>query len=214
MDKSNSDTIIKIVIIGESGVGKTNLLLRYTKNLFDNDVKPTIGMDFTSKELQLNNFNIKAQFWDTAGQEKYRSIAKSYYKLANGVLLVYDVTKKDSFDRIKTWLDEIQSNTDKKVQIFLIGNKNDLLESKTVSTEQGRALAKEHGMFFWETSAKTNDNNCVNEAFEAIIEECLKDIKEEIEAEEMAEFNNIRKNTKTLMVDAKSKEQTNNSGCC
>ena len=101
------EMIVKLVLLGESSVGKTNLLLRFTKDDFKINEKPTIGMDFISDELEIENVRVKAQFWDTAGQEKYHTIARSYYKIADGILLVYDTTRRDTFDRARNWLDDI-----------------------------------------------------------------------------------------------------------
>ncbi len=176
MEDQRSDIIVKIVIMGEASVGKTNLLLRYTFDTFDDCQKPTIGMDFLSKDLVIDKCNVKVQFWDTAGQEKYRSLASSYYRIANGAILVYDVTNKDSFKQISRWLEEIKNNTGKDLKVMLIGNKNDLIDLREVSLDEGRALAEEKNLFFWETSAKENTDLVVQKAFNALIGECKKDV--------------------------------------
>ena len=213
MENSKYDMIVKIVLIGDSGVGKTNVLLRYVKNQFDESAKATIGMDFTSKEVDILDKNIKAQFWDTAGQEKYRSIAQSYYKLADGVMLVYDVSRKETFERVKMWLDELKENITKQVKIILIGNKNDLVDNKTVSTEEGKSFAEEHDMFFWETSALTNDDNCVMKAVDTLLEECAKDMIKKMDSEDAESYVNIRKNTKVLNLNVDPNAQ-NKKSCC
>ena len=214
MEDNKYDVIIKIVIIGESGVGKTNLLNRYTTDEYNQNAKATIGMDFTSKEIQIDNVAVKAQFWDTAGQEKYMSIARSYYKLANGVLLVYDVTNRETFLKTKNWLNEIKSNSPEGTKIMLVGNKNDLIDQKKVSSEEGSEFASDNGMFFWETSALTNDGQCVHKAFNVLLEECLKGVYQEYETEEEENLNAIRKNTKVLQLPNSIEESKKKSGCC
>ncbi len=150
------EVIVKLVIIGESFVGKTNILLRFVNNCFKDDEKPTVGMDFMSRDVVLDGQKVKAQFWDTAGQEKYRAIARSYFKIADGVLLVYDVTRRKTFSKVNFWVEDIRQNCSKTVKIMLIGNKIDLVEERTVSTEEGKELANIHNLFFYETSALSN----------------------------------------------------------
>ena len=214
MEDSKYDVIIKIVIIGESAVGKTNLLTRYTVNSFDKSAKATIGMDFTSKEVYISGYTAKAQFWDTAGQEKYKAIAKSYYKLADGVLLVYDVTRRETFEKLKNWLNDIKNNSDKEIKIILIGNKNDLVNKRKVSVEEGKKFAQDNDMFFWETSALTNSERCVNKAFDALLEECMKEICQEYENEQKEELDTVRKNTKALDYVDLPKNDEKGSRCC
>ena len=214
MEESKYDVIIKIVLVGESGVGKTNLLTRYTLDEFNQSAKATIGMDFTSKEVYISGYTAKAQFWDTAGQEKYKSIARSYYKLADGVLLVYDVTRRETFDRLKSWLDELKANSSKSAKVILIGNKTDIINEKRVSTEEGKKFAIDNGMFFWETSALTNDDECVNKAFDELLKECMDEVLAERENEEINSMNQIRKNTKMLDYKDPPIDGNKKSGCC
>lgn len=124
------DHLLKIVIIGDSGVGKTNLLYRFTKGSFMQESRATIGVDFSAKNLKVKDSVVKAQFWDTAGQEKYRSITSAYYKNAVGSIVVYDITKKDSFNSVKNWLEEVKMYADKELTAIVIGNKVDLEEER------------------------------------------------------------------------------------
>ena len=167
------DLLIKVVIVGDSSVGKTNLLSRFVNNSFNEDSRNTIGVDFSAVDLSINGQNIKAQFWDTAGQEKYRSIASAYYKNAQGIIITYDVTREQTFSNVATWYDELKEQGEPDVDIILIGNKIDLESSRAVTREQGAQLAEEKGMFFMEVSAKTNQDACVERAFKILLEEIV-----------------------------------------
>jgi small GTP-binding protein len=147
LNDEDYDIIFKVVLVGDSGVGKTNILLRYTKNEFNLDSKATIGVEFFSKKFELNNYNIKAQIWDTAGQERYKSITNAYYKGAKGALVVYDITKRGSFDSIDKWIPELRNNGDSQITIILVGNKCDLKEQREVSIEEGQEKAKLYSIY-------------------------------------------------------------------
>ena len=159
--------LFKIVIIGDTYVGKTNILSRYISNEFDPNSNSTIGVELTTKTYNFDNNDVKVQIWDTAGQEKYRSITSSYYKGAQGCLLVYDITKKKSFDNIDKWYSELKSNSDEKIYTMLLGNKSDLEENREVSIEEAEKKAKNFNIAFMETSA-FNGNN-INKAFNELI---------------------------------------------
>jgi Ras-related protein Rab-8A len=165
------DHLFKLLIIGESGVGKTCLLLRFTDDSFTANHLTTIGIDFKIKIINLENKLIKLQIWDTAGQERFRTITKTYYKGAHGIILTYDVTDETSFKNIKNWIKQIEQNAQNTVCKVLVGNKCDKPDRK-VSEEQGKTLAQEYGMQFFETSAKSNQN--VNETFTFLTKEILK----------------------------------------
>mmetsp|Transcript_12011 Transcript_12011/g.26354 ORF Transcript_12011/g.26354 Transcript_12011/m.26354 type:complete len:231 (+) Transcript_12011:103-795(+) len=173
MDSETYDFIFKIVLLGDSGVGKSNLVFRFTKNEFNKDSKSTIGVEFATKTVQIeDNRLVKAQIWDTAGQERYRSIASSYYRGAVGALLVYDITDRESFNHVPTWLKEIEENAEKDCLIMLVGNKMDLDEQRAVFVRDGRSFARKNGLAFIETSAL--DATGVEIAFQRILQEIYK----------------------------------------
>ena len=165
------DYLFKLLIIGESGVGKTCLLLRFTDDSFTANHLTTIGIDFKIKIINLENKLIKLQIWDTAGQERFRTITKTYYKGAHGIILTYDVTDQNSFKNIRNWIKQIESNAQTNVKKVLVGNKCDKPD-RVVSKEEGKKLADDFGMNFFETSAKTNQN--VTEVFNYLTSEILK----------------------------------------
>jgi Ras-related protein Rab-8A len=163
------DMQVKLLMIGDSGVGKTCLLLRYANDSFTPTFITTIGIDFKIKNIDVDGKKIKLQIWDTAGQERFRTITTSYFRGAQGIILVYDVTDRRSFESIRNWISQIQQHADMHVNKLLVGNKCDMLDEKVVSTEEGQKLAKEFGITFWECSAKTNIN--VEQGFVSIARE-------------------------------------------
>jgi Ras-related protein Rab-8A len=164
------DYLFKLLIIGESGVGKTCLLLQFTEGSFTTNHLTTIGIDFKIKIINLEEKQIKLQIWDTAGQERFRTITKTYYKGAHGIILTYDVTDENSFKNVRNWVKQIEQNAQTNVCKVLVGNKCDR-EDRKVSYEEGAKLAKEFNMQFFETSAKSNYN--VNETFTFLTKEIL-----------------------------------------
>jgi Ras-related protein Rab-8A len=160
------DFLIKLLLIGDSGVGKSCLLLRFSDDSFTTSFITTIGIDFKIKTIELEGKRIKLQIWDTAGQERFRTITTAYYRGAMGILLVYDVTEEDSFKNIKNWIRNIEQHAADNVDKVLIGNKCDCVAEKVVEKSRGQALADEHQIAFFETSAKNNIN--VTEAFVSI----------------------------------------------
>ncbi|KAH9608687.1 hypothetical protein KSS87_009152 [Heliosperma pusillum] len=161
------DYLFKLVLIGDSGVGKSNLLSRFTKNEFNLESKSTIGVEFATRSLNIDSKVIKAQIWDTAGQERYRAITSAYYRGAVGALLVYDVTRKVTFENTARWLRELRDHTDPNIVVMLIGNKSDLRHLVAVSTEEGKAFAEQEGLFYMETSALEATN--VDHAFSEVL---------------------------------------------
>ncbi|EYU18939.1 hypothetical protein MIMGU_mgv1a013507mg [Erythranthe guttata] len=175
--RADYDYLIKLLLIGDSGVGKSCLLLRFSDGSFTTSFITTIGIDFKIRTVELDGKRIKLQIWDTAGQERFRTITtgKSYYRGAMGILLVYDVTDESSFNNIRNWIRNIEQHASDNVNKILVGNKADMDESKrAVPTSKGQALADEYGIKFFETSAKTNLN--VEEVFFSI----AKDIKQRL----------------------------------
>jgi len=148
------DMQIKLLMIGDSGVGKTCLLLRYANDSFSPTFITTIGIDFKIKNIQLDGKRIKLQIWDTAGQERFRTITTSYFRGAQGIILVYDVTDRQTFASIRNWIAQIQMHADVNVNKVLIGNKCDMNDQRAVSAEEGQALAEEYNIPFFECSAK------------------------------------------------------------
>ncbi|KAB1212306.1 Ras-related protein RABA6a [Morella rubra] len=157
------DYLFKAVLIGDSGVGKSNLLSRFAKDEFRLDSKPTIGVEFAYRNVKVSEKLIKAQIWDTAGQERFRAITSSYYRGALGALLVYDITRRATFESVKKWLRELRQFGSSDMVVILLGNKLDLGHSREVSQEEGNHLAEEEGLCFMETSALEKLN--VEEAF-------------------------------------------------
>jgi Ras-related protein Rab-2A len=146
-----------------AGVGKSCLLLQFTDKRFRQQHDLTIGVEFGARTIQIDNKNIKLQIWDTAGQESFKSITRSYYRGAAGALLVYDITRRDTFTHLTRWLEEVRQNGNPDTTIMLIGNKSDQDSRRQVTTEEGERFARENGLIFIETSAKTAAN--VEEAF-------------------------------------------------
>nr|GME17853.1 ras-related protein YPT3 [Ipomoea batatas] len=164
------DFLFKLVLIGDSGVGKSNLLSRFTKNEFNLESKSTIGVEFATKSLTIGGKVIKAQIWDTAGQERYRAITSAYYRGAVGALLVYDVTRHVTFENVTRWLKELRDHTDPNIVVMLIGNKSDLRHLVAVPTEEGKNFAEREALYFMETSAleATNVENAFTEVLTQI----------------------------------------------
>lgn len=161
--------VFKVVVIGDSAVGKTQLLSRFAKNEFCLDSKSTIGVEFQTRTVTISSKLIKAQIWDTAGQERYRAVTSAYYRGALGAMLVYDVTKRQSFDHVARWVEELRAHADSSIVIMLIGNKADLVELRAVPTEDAVEFAESQGLFFFETSALSGEN--VEAAFSKVLEE-------------------------------------------
>ena len=157
------DHLFKLLLIGDSGVGKSCLLLRFADDTYTESYISTIGVDFKIRTLNLDGKTIKLQIWDTAGQERFRTITSSYYRGAHGIIIVYDVTDTESFNNVKTWLQEIDKYASENVNKLLVGNKSDLVVKKTVDSTMAKEFADSLGIPFLETSAKNSTN--VEEAF-------------------------------------------------
>ncbi|KAK1151503.1 ras-related protein Rab-11A [Acipenser oxyrinchus oxyrinchus] len=152
------DYLFKIVLIGDSGVGKTNLLSRFTRNEFNLESKSTIGVEFATRSINVEGKTVKAQIWDTAGQERYRAITSAYYRGAVGALLVYDIAKHLTYENGERWLKELRDHADSNIVIMLVGNKSDLRHLRAVPTDEARAFSEKNGLSFIETSALDSSN--------------------------------------------------------
>lgn len=170
--KKAYDLLFKLLLIGDSGVGKTCVLFRYADDTFNTTFISTIGIDFKIKTIELQGKRIKLQIWDTAGQERFHTITTSYYRGAMGIILVYDISNQKSFDNITKWLQNIEMHASVDVERLLIGNKCDCESRRVISKERGQQLAASRGIPFLETSAKTDTN--VYEAFETLAKAILK----------------------------------------
>ena len=157
------DHLFKLLLIGDSGVGKSCLLLRFADDTYTESYISTIGVDFKIKNVEQDSKNIKLQIWDTAGQERFRTITSSYYRGAHGIIIVYDITDMESFNNVKTWLQEIEKFASDNVNKLLVGNKSDLTSQRQVDTAVAKEFADSLGIPFVETSAKTSTN--VEQAF-------------------------------------------------
>ncbi len=187
-----SDFVIKILLLGDSEVGKSCFLMRYSDNVFVENYITTIGLDYKLKIVKLDSGKtIKVQLWDTAGQDKYRTIAKNYYKGSHGILLLYDITKITSFENIREWIRDIKEEVSEKAIIFLIGNKIDLTDNRKISKEKGEELAEEYKIPFFEVSAKSGEN--VDEVYKALYKK-ISEVYGNLEREKGSKLNKKKKN--------------------
>jgi Ras-related protein Rab-1A len=197
--------IFKVLLLGNSNVGKSSLFLRFVDDIWNDTFVPTIGVDFKIKTFDIDEKKIKMQIWDTAGQERFKNIIASYYRGAHGILLIYDVTDKDSFKNLSNWLIEIEKNASKNVLKVLIGNKTDLEDKRVITYNQGKEFADTYGLKFIETSAKKNLN--VTEAFETLGRELM-------QASEDKKITKQRQNKKISVAKAQDLDIEKKKGCC
>ena len=193
------DEKIKLMVLGDSNVGKSSILTKYCKNQFFTKYITTIGIDFQTKYLNINNKKIKVQIWDTAGQERYRVVTKNYFNTSNGFIIIYDITDRGSFNNINNWMEQIESFIGKEVKCILFGNKNDLENKRDVQIEEGKELAKKYNCPFFETSAKEGNN--IEEGFKEIIMEIIKGNKN----------SKANRNNSIILKSKKTKQKSN---CC
>lgn len=177
-EAGGEEYLLKLVVIGDSAVGKSNLLSRFARNEFDANSKATIGVEFQTQVVEIDGKEVKAQIWDTAGQERFRAVTSAYYRGAVGALIVYDISRRTTFDSVKRWLDELNTHCDTTVARMLVGNKCDLENIRDVSVDEGKSLAEEEGLFFMETSALNSTN--VQTAFEIVIREIYNNISRRV----------------------------------
>ena len=214
-DYPKHDLSFKIIVIGDSGVGKSCLTMKATKNIFENYYSPTIGFEFYTFNVRIKEKNIRLQIWDTCGQEVYRSLINGFYRNSSLAILVYSIDSMKSFRNLEIWVNEIKLNSSPNVKVFLIGNKKDLEEKREVSSTKGKQFYKDHNLnMFLETSAKTgfNSQKVFVEAANILYEESLKyaenlnnhKIKEDTDNLHLGYDGNIN-----LDVDNRNKK-----GCC
>ncbi|CDU20559.1 hypothetical protein YYC_01349 [Plasmodium yoelii 17X] len=214
MKEDYYDYLFKIVLIGDSGVGKSNLLSRFTRDEFNLESKSTIGVEFATKSIQLKNDKIiKAQIWDTAGQERYRAITSAYYRGAVGALLVYDITKKNTFENIEKWLKELRDNADSNIVILLVGNKSDLKHLRVINDNDATQFAKKEKLAFIETSALEATN--VELAFHQLLNE-IYNVRQKKQATKSEDNVNIQPRGKKINVDDDNDEdeKKTKTKCC
>jgi len=172
MNKSRDfDQLFKLVVIGDENVGKTSLLLRFADDSFEEHYVSTIGVDFRFRTVTVDNQMVKLQIWDTAGQGRFRTITSAYYRGANGVILVYDIINKQTFQHVQDWLDEVHKNVGESITKLVVGNKADLVEQRQVTEQEGQEYSRSVNALFIETSAKTAAN--VDKAFVLIAKTLL-----------------------------------------
>ena len=199
------DFIFKVLLLGNSDVGKSSLLIRYVDQTWTEAFVPTIGVDFKVKTLEIENKKVKMQIWDTAGQERFRNVISSYFRGSHGLFLIYDITNKESFKNLENWLIEIEKNASENVLKVLIGNKNDLEEERQISYDEGKMFADRNGLEFIETSAKTNNN--VTQAFEILGKLMMKGAKK-------GNIENNKKEEKKVLTASSGKNLNTNKKCC
>jgi small GTP-binding protein len=166
-DDLDFEYLFKIVLVGDSAVGKSNLESRFTRNVFTQGSKATIGVDFAGKTVIVQDRKVRAQIWDTAGQERFKAVSNTYYRNAAAALVVYDITNKKSFASVDSWVRNIREFGNSDVVVMIVGNKSDLEQQRQVSTEEGHEMAEREGFLFMETSAFSGDN--VENAFLSLL---------------------------------------------
>ena len=203
--EEKEDYKLKLVVVGDSGVGKTNLIKRFANNTFNSNSKATVGVEFLSKSFKINNRIFKIEIWDTAGQERYKSITAAYYKGAKGAFVVYDITSKISFENIDKWMMEIKEKSSKDLKLMIIGNKSDLKDARQVSNEEALRKAQDTGIALMETSALDSTN--VKEAFHDLLKEMYIEISAKIAKVEES----LNDNKEALQLETNDGKK---KGCC
>jgi len=206
--KRDYDYLFKLVLIGDSGVGKSCLLLRFADDNFTDSYISTIGVDFRFRTITIDKKTVKLQIWDTAGQERFRTITSAYYRGADGIIMVYDVTSQESFDHVEEWLSEVDRYANENTSKLLLGNKADLVDEKQVTEETAQRFADKLGIPFLETSAKTSNN--VDAAFLCMAKELIKTR----ETKSTGQTNTTEKEKNTASLTTITPQKIPSSGCC
>jgi len=199
---------LKLIVLGDSGVGKTNIIKRYISNIFTTDTKATVGVEFFTKTYKVNEDILKLEIWDTAGQERYKSITSAYYRGSRGALLVYDITRIETFNDIENWMTEVKEKVEGSLKILIIGNKTDLKDERKMSIETALNKARKLNVPLMETSALDSTN--IKKAFESLLREMYKEFKKE-KANEKKE---AKKNKEKAQGVSLEKEIQKEKGCC
>ena len=202
----------KLIIVGDTGVGKTNIIGKYIADSFNENTKSTVGVEFFTKSFKINEDYIKMEIWDTAGQERYKSITSAYYKGSNGALLVYDITRTATFDDIEKWINEVKDVVEGELKFVLVGNKSDLTNERKVETETALAKAQKLKMPLIETSAFNSTN--IQKVFKIILIDIYKNFKKD--KKEKNDKKNLNEGIKIEMEEGKHKKEDKKEGgsCC
>ncbi len=210
MASEQIDIMIEMLILGQSGVGKTNLVQRYVNDTFSESFKPTIVNDYFKIQKSFKGYEAIVKFWDTAGQERFNALTISFFKNADAIVFVYDTSNRESFAKVSYWLDQIKTNCQKPVSLMLVGNKTDLLDDKQISTDEASDYAMQHNMLFFEASAKCNEDKAVHSAFDRLIEEKSKIMYKTAVKDQQQEMRRIRKSL-THITEVKQEQK---DSCC
>ena len=207
---TETDVNLSIVLVGDASVGKTSLITRFVDDKFEEgSSKPTVGIDYLRKMVELEGIKVLVRFWDTAGTEKYGAVSDTAIKMAAGAVLVYDVTKRGSFDQLRFWMMKLHEKSRPNLKIILIGNKKDLELDRVVSTAEGEKFAKENGMFFMECSAKEEAGNVFN-AFNTLVEETFS-VQREVHTVRMSV---VKPKLAARILTPSSLQTEQKKGCC
>ena len=212
----NFDYLLKYIIIGDAAVGKSNLLLRYVHGQFKPEYQLTIGVEFGAKNIEISSKTFRIQIWDTAGQENFRSITRAYYKNSVCALVVYDISSRDSFNNVMSWIEDCKNQSPKTIFIVLVGNKSDLEDKRQVTYEEGKELADKNELLFFESSAKEGTN--VEDIFVNSAKEIAKKIEQgyyDLENDSCGIKKGINRNSnQQIHLGNKQPNNQNNGGCC
>ena len=207
------DFLMKLILVGDSGVGKTNILSKYLKNDFDPDSKATVGVEFGTKNIEIDNKRIKVQIWDTAGQERYKSITSTYYKGAKGAFIVYDITRKSTFDNIDKWIGDLKNNGDENMIVYLVGNKSDLNDMREVRKDEAMTKSEKFNIAFSETSALYGDN--IHKIFQDLMEKVYINFYRNVNTNREKEINKgVDLNEESNEKNNNQKNQESERKCC
>ena len=212
----NFDYLLKYIIIGDAAVGKSNLLLRYVHGQFKPEYQLTIGVEFGAKNIEISSKTFRIQIWDTAGQENFRSITRAYYKNSVCALVVYDISSRDSFNNVMSWIEDCKNQSPKTIFIVLVGNKSDLEDKRQVTYEEGKELADKNELLFFESSAKEGTN--VEDIFVNSAKEIAKKIEQgyyDLENDSCGIKKGINRNSnQQIHLGNEQPNNQNNGGCC